>query len=158
MAGAPGSKTRDAALRACANATSLPLLVSSAALRGVAPFVALGVSRSRVTADDTATDTVTNFSTSLPLLHTCGARHVLVLTSEPHAARAAAVAALTLGARGLGWTVVPLRCPGAAESRLRLARDVARSALWALTGVHLGSLGRMAHPERFRHLDARRRT
>ena len=158
VAGAPGSAARDAALHACANATSLPLIVSSAALRGVAPFVAAGIARSRVTADDSATDTVSNFSTALPLLRALRARHVLVLTSEPHAARAAAVAALTLGSCGLGATIVPLASPGAAESRLRLARDVARAALWALCGVHCGALGRLAHPERFTHLDARRRS
>ena len=155
VAPAPGAA---ALLRACAVAPSLPVVVSSAALRGAAPFVAAGVAAHRVTVDDSATDTVSNFTAAWPLLTALGARHVLVLTSAGHAPRASAVAALTLGARGVGATVVPLRSGGgAAESRLRLLRDAARALLWALTGVHGGALGRLAHPERFRHLDARRR-
>lgn len=153
VAPAPG---RAALLRACAVAPSLPVVVSSAALRGAAPFVAAGVATWRVTADDAATDTVSNFTTASPLLAALHAQHVLVLTSAPHAPRAAAVAALALGACGVAATVVPLRCGGGgAESRLRVLRDAARALLWALTGAHGGALGRLAHPERFWHLDAR---
>lgn len=131
VAGPPGA-ARDAQLRLCAGAAALPLVVvSSCALRGAAPFVALGVARARLVADDSATDTVGNFTTASPLLLRAGAKHVLVLTSESHARRAAAIAGLALGCCGVGATVLPLReavpaagGAGGGESRARTARDV----------------------------------
>jgi hypothetical protein len=124
-----------------------------------AAFLAAGVAAARLSADESATDTVTNFTTSLAPLRAAGARHVAVLTSAAHARRAAAVAALTLGAGGVGTTVFALHDASLAppESWARCARDAARAAAWALTGLHGGAAGRLLHPERFRHLDALRR-
>jgi hypothetical protein len=139
--------------------TTLPVRVSSAHGGAAAVFLSAGVAATRLVVDESATDTVTNFTTSVAPLRRAGACHVAVLTSASHARRSAAVAVVALGACGIAASVVPLSEAGAGsaprpESAARVARDVLRAALWALTGVHGGALGRLLHPERFNHLDA----
>ena len=137
---------------------SLPVLVSSPHAGAAAAFGAAGVAPPRLLVDDAATDTVTNFTTALPLLRRANASHVVVLTSAAHAHRAASLAALLLRPAGIAATLVPLRdVPGAppAESAARVLRDIARALCWHATGCTGASMGRLAHPERFWHLDAR---
>ncbi len=149
--------------------TALPVLISSAHGGARAAFVAAGVAPRRLLVDERATDTVTNFTTAAALLTSRGARHVAVLTSASHARRAALVATVAFGASGLGATVIPLKdgaddvaadaaVPQQQESLARCARDGARALAWALTGLHGGAFGRVAHPERFYHIDAAART
>jgi len=136
--------------------TSLPVLVSSA--HGGAKDLFARVEAHRLTVDEEAYDTITNFTTSLEMCKV--AEHVLVLTSDYHARRASAVASLVLGSHGVASTVCVLRHESSqpTESRLRCWRDCARALLWSLTGFHAGeAIGRLFHPERFYHLDARRK-
>ncbi len=141
--------------------TSARVVLSSGASDARA-FYAAGVASSRLLVDNSAVDTLTNVTTSLTHVRAALCTHVVVATSAYHAPRAAAVAHLVLGARGVATTVVPLSHAGEAtqprESALRVARDVVRAACWALTGMHGGEWAcRLLHPERFRHLDAAKR-
>lgn len=110
----------------------------------------------RVRLDETAVDTLTNFSTLVPLIAPA-ARRALVLTSRAHARRARALAWIILGTNGVAPTVVavPTRAPEPPESAARAARDVLRAAAWVATGVTGAVAGRLVHGERFRH-EARR--
>lgn len=96
--------------------------------------VALGAS---CTIDRSAVDTLTNFTTMVPLLrkrYDC----VHVITSQNHRRRAAAIARIVFGvAAQINFEVVavPWVQPGdATEGYLRLVRDVCRAVIWLLTG------------------------
>ena len=149
---------------------SRPVLVSSAHGGARQRFLATGVASFLLHVDETAVDTVTNFTTAYELYQTGklgaesgGLRHVGVLTSAAHAPRASLVAFLTFGSCGVATTVLSLPDDPAnpalvaGETRLRRLRDGMRSLCWALTGLSGGQLGRLVHPERFHHLDAQRK-
>jgi uncharacterized SAM-binding protein YcdF (DUF218 family) len=117
-----------------------------------------GVGRGRVRLDETATDTVTNLTTVLPLLPPAATR-LLILTSPGHAPRARAVAWAVAGAGG-GVTpaVRAVRCEGGGrpESRARVVRDALRCIVWLAVGASGARVvGRVAHPDRFRHTPRR---
>lgn len=147
---------------------SAPVLVSSAHGGAQQRFTRQGVATQRLFVDESAVDTVTNFTTAYGLyasgkLVSGALCHVGVLTSAAHAPRAALVAWLTLGSCGIATTVLSLPDDPAnpalvaGETRVRKVRDGVRSLCWAFTGLHGGQLGRLVHPERFRHLDAQRK-
>ena len=76
-----------------------------------------------------------------------------MLTSDYHARRAGALAAVILGGSGISFSLVALPSPAGGnhpqEGLLRCARDVARCLVWLLTGLTGGEVGRLLHPERF---------
>jgi uncharacterized SAM-binding protein YcdF (DUF218 family) len=93
------------------------------------------VAESRLLVDESAFDTLSNFSHTLALMpgRLGRARHVLCVTSAYHAPRARTLALLILGSRGVACTVLPLHHAGrsdagAGESRLRALRDGDRDA------------------------------
>ena len=97
-------------------------------------FRAAGIAEERVHLDYQAVDTVTNFSTLVRQLKDREIRHVYLITSDYHMARSQAIASIILGSQGIAFTPVEVPSPGAKESPLRIARDVARSVFWTLTG------------------------
>nr|WP_199304134.1 YdcF family protein [Nodosilinea sp. FACHB-131] len=91
--------------------------------------------------DGCATDTVTNFTCTLPDLTARDIRHVYVITSDYHMARARAIAAIVFGSRGIVVTPVALAAPHRSpESPLRTVRDCLRSLIWLATGKTGASL------------------
>jgi uncharacterized SAM-binding protein YcdF (DUF218 family) len=89
----------------------------------------------RLHLDRRATDTVTNFTTLVDDLDTAGIRHLYLITSDHHMARAQAIATLVLGSRGIAFTPVSIPTPNAMpESPLRILRDTGRSILWLTIG------------------------
>lgn len=141
------------------------MVLSSAHGNAEERFLGAGVAESRLLVDESAFDTLSNFSRTLALMPTRlgRARHVLCFTSAYHVPRARTLALLILGSRGVACTVLPLdhagrSDAGAGESRLRELRDAARGVGWALSGLDAGELvGRFWHPERFAAVDAARR-
>lgn len=96
--------------------------------------------------DSQATDTVTNFTTTVNKLQQKNIEHIYLVTSDFHMRRAEAIAFWVLGSRSIAYT--PLRVPSGngtiqrqPESTLRTIRDIIRSLLWITTGktgAHFG--------------------
>lgn len=155
---APRPRGLDRAAAAALTSRSTPVYVSSPACpvvrvaRGIDP----GLAR-RVRLDECAVDTLTNFTTLLPLL--TSARRVLVLTSRAHVRRAAVLAWIVLGSGGVRPTVAVVRADTGEhpESITRLYRDAVRAIVWVLIGVSGAAVGRIVHGERFRHTPKRAR-
>ncbi|MDJ1184366.1 YdcF family protein [Roseofilum casamattae] len=97
-------------------------------------FRAAGIAEERVHLDYQAVDTVTNFSTLVRQLKEQQIRHVYLITSDYHMARSQAIASIILGSQGIAFTPVEVPSPATQESPIRIARDVARSVFWTLTG------------------------
>ncbi|MEB3357721.1 MAG: YdcF family protein [Synechococcales bacterium] len=88
-----------------------------------------------------ATDTVTNFTGTIPIFKSRRIQHVYVITSDYHMARSRAIATLIFGSHGVVITPVEVASSGQPpESLLRTLRDCVRSLLWLLTGKSGASL------------------
>jgi uncharacterized SAM-binding protein YcdF (DUF218 family) len=98
----------------------------------------------RVTADYWATDTLTNFTATLPLLRRGGHRHVLLVTSESHLPRARLLASIVWGSHGIAFDPATVRGRTNEESNLRTLADGARALLWVIVGD--AALGRSCNP------------
>lgn len=92
-----------------------------------------GISAEQIRLDDQATDTVTNFTTLVNQFSQQHFRHLYLITSDYHLARATAIATIVLGSRGI--IVTPARVPSQREpeSMARVVRDCVRSVLWLVT-------------------------
>ncbi|WP_411675307.1 YdcF family protein [Dulcicalothrix desertica] len=92
-----------------------------------------GITDDRLHLDYRAIDTVTNFTTFVPEFQKRKIKHIYLITSDFHMARAKAIAILILGSQGITFTpiVVPTNEPK--ESMLRILRDSGRSILWIVT-------------------------
>ena len=115
----------------------MPIWVSSGIPipRARSLFREANIPEHRLHFDRRATDTVTNFTTLVNDLASAGIRHLYLITSDYHMARARAIATLVLGSRGIAFTPVPIPSPKAMpESPLRILRDTGRSILWLTTG------------------------
>ena len=109
----------------------------SALKRGI--FQKVGIPEQRVHFDFSATDTVTNFTGMVKYFTAEDIRHLYLITSDYHMARARAIATLVLGSRGIVVTPVSIPSTGSQpESKLRVVRDCIRSLLWIVTG-HTGA-------------------
>ncbi len=116
---------------------ALPIWVSSGIpdVRAHRVFHNANIPAHRLYLDRRATDTVTNFTTLVGDLNTAGVRHLYLITSDYHMARARAIATLVLGSRGIAFTPVSISTPNVVpESPLRILRDTGRSLLWLTTG------------------------
>lgn len=142
-----GGNTRETAAAAFAmQHPNLKIWVSSGLLPPQANevFLSEGVSLSRVKLDYRATDTVTNFTTLAFTLRSEGINHVYLVTSDFHMRRAKAIAFWVLGSHGIAYTSISVPSTQTQEPIHKVARDVARSWLWLLTG-HTGAT---LNPER----------
>lgn len=114
----------------------LPIWISSGMEANLAQqlFQNAGIESHRVNFDDRATDTVTNFTTVVQQFQQQHIRHVYLITSDFHMARASAIATIVFGSRGIRFTpvVVPSFTPD--ESFAHVLRDVIRSIAWLVTG------------------------
>jgi uncharacterized SAM-binding protein YcdF (DUF218 family) len=91
--------------------------------------------RDRVWLENCANNTFENFFFGVPILRQWQARHVKLITSQTHLPRAAWLAKIHLGARGI-WVeteVAPEQgIPGNREHWLKTSLDITRSLAWTL--------------------------
>jgi len=112
----------------------LPVWVSTGTSLGPDIFAEYNVNPDRVTFDNRATDTVTNFTTTLRSLQQRQIRHVFLVTSDFHMARARAIAAVVFGFHGIAITPVEVPTGKMNEPAGLVLRDGLRSCLWLVTG------------------------
>ena len=106
-------------------------------------FRAAGIADHRVHLDYRATDTVTNFTTLVPVLKQRRIHHLYLVTSDFHMPRARAIATLVLGSQGITFTPLTVASQKPPEPVLLTVRDIGRSFLWIVmgrTGANFGQL------------------
>lgn len=115
---------------------ALEIWVSSGSEREVirSIFQAAAIDKARLHLDYQAVDTVTNFTTLIPEFKRRKLRHLLIITSDFHIARARTIALLTLGSHGITYTFQSVPSTREAESSWSIGRDAVRSAVWLVTG------------------------
>ena len=100
-----------------------------------AAFAAVQVS-GRVHYDLQATDTVTHFTTLVDEFAAQDIRHVYLITSDYHMARAKTIATVVFGSRGIAIAPVaqPSKYQPSEESWVKVVRDGLRALMWLVTG------------------------
>lgn len=120
---------------------SLPLVVSGGSNPEYAQWLVrdAGMDQSRVLLDYRAKDTFSNFTSLVDDLKRNGVRHVYLVTSEDHLARAMTVGRLVAGSRGIRLTGVPVACQPACREETWGKRlgDGIRALTWVITGRDL---------------------
>ena len=153
----------DRAAAAALTSPRVPIYVSSPACDVVSVARGLGDGdgslAARVQLDESAVDTLSNYSSLVPLLRGPHCSRVLILTSASHVRRARLLAWIVLGTRGVTPTVATVRTRARTppESAARAARDAVRAVIWVVCGFSGASVGRLVHAERFRHTPVRAR-
>jgi uncharacterized SAM-binding protein YcdF (DUF218 family) len=97
-------------------------------------FREAGIQENRLHLDFQASDTVTNFTTLVPIFKAQNINHVYLMTSDFHMPRAEAIATLILGSKGITFTPVTAPSDRPKEQKRRIWRDIGRSVLWIYTG------------------------
>lgn len=97
-------------------------------------FEQAGVSLERVTIDARASNTVTNFTTTVDLLNEKGIKNVYLVTSVGHMRRSQAIAFWIFGSRGIWCTPVNVSSELSSEPIWKIPRDIIRCWLWLVTG------------------------
>ncbi|KAJ9470525.1 hypothetical protein DIPPA_18500 [Diplonema papillatum] len=116
----------------------------------------LGDALSRSTISFKAVDTVTNFSTMIPLLKAAGVKGVYLVTNKYHMRRATWCASVSLAFAGIEYVPVfvppsyvpPERILVPDEPIVKVARDMLRSLLWCATGIDGTTFASYLRPER----------
>ena len=135
-----GSAREETAAEIAQYYPDLPIWVSSGTrLDQVLPiFEAAGISLDRLHLDYQASDTVTNFTTLVPEFKANNVQHLYLLTSAFHMPRAKAIGTIVLGSQGIVFTPIAIADSPTQEitqePNSKIARDIARSLLWLVTG------------------------
>lgn len=136
-----GDVERERVAGALAKRDGLPVLVSGGSNPEYATwqFGRQGLDAGRVQLDYRATDTLSNFTSVVDELKRAKVRHVLLVTSRDHMARALRVGRIVAGSRGIALTPVEVPCGNRCmpEGERKVWGDTARAALWVLTGRDL---------------------
>ena len=136
-----GDVQRERAAGELAKSDGLPVLVSGGSNPEYATwqFGRQGLDAGRVQLDYRATDTLSNFTSVVDELKRAKVRHVLLVTSSDHMARALLVGRIVAGSRGISLTPVAVPCAPHCrpEGRGKIWGDGARAALWVLSGRDL---------------------
>lgn len=83
-----------------------------------------------------ATDTLTNFTCIMAELKAHGFRHVYLITSAHHMARALTIGRIVLGRKGIAVTPLPVGTNrNSREPLARILRDALRAVLWSITRI-----------------------
>ncbi len=121
-----------------ANDLNLPLLLSGGSNPEHAKWLVKksGIPLNRVTLDYRAKDTLTNFTSIVDELVLKQISHALLITSEDHLPRAAAVGNIVAGSRGIKLTTIPVSCfpECKKESIQKNFFDLVRAITWVATG------------------------
>jgi len=138
-----GDVERERVAADLARRDGLPVLVSGGSNPEYAHwlFGRQGLDSRRVQLDYRATDTLSNFTSVVDELKGAKVRHVLLVTSRDHMARALLVGRIVAGSRGIALTPVEVSCGNRCtpEGGRKVWSDGARAALWVLTGRDLRS-------------------
>jgi uncharacterized SAM-binding protein YcdF (DUF218 family) len=115
---------------------TLEIWVSSGSPRTLAEAIFRGadVSLARVHLDYRAVDTVTNFTSMVALFEQKKIRHLYLITSSFHMARAKTIAFFVFGSRGIAVTPIAIPSDSEPEPWYEILRDGVRSLFWLLTG------------------------
>ena len=136
-----GDVERERVAGELAKRDGLPVLVSGGSNPEYATwqFGRQGLDAGRVQLDYRATDTLSNFTSVVDELKRAKVRHVLLVTSSDHMARALLVGRMVAGSRGIALTPVEVPCGNRCtpEGERKVWGDGARAALWVLTGRDL---------------------
>eukprot|EP01059_Diplonema_ambulator_P006954 TRINITY_DN16522_c0_g1_i1.p1 TRINITY_DN16522_c0_g1~~TRINITY_DN16522_c0_g1_i1.p1 ORF type:complete len:197 (+),score=26.39 TRINITY_DN16522_c0_g1_i1:36-626(+) len=145
-----GDAERDVAGVELVKGTRLHLYISSPQEDAVQRVGALP--SGQVTISWEALDTVTNFTTMIPILREHNVQSVYLVTSQYHMRRAKACAWVMLGWYGISYTpyATPPSGPQHGESLMRVIRDTMRAVVWCLTGIDGSSVTAWVHPGRLR--------
>lgn len=84
----------------------------------------------RVTIDHKATDTLTNFTATLPYLKAAGDRKVWLVATDGHLPRAQILARIIWGSQGIVMDPMVLKGDGNQESGIKTVIDTTRALLW----------------------------
>jgi len=98
---------------------------------------AAGVSSDQFTYDETAWDTVTNFTNTVPLVKRLGTTELYVVTDGFHMFRAMCIANFVYFKTGITVSAHPSSPADHQESKRLVALDTARAALYRFTGQTL---------------------
>ncbi len=130
-----GGHEREVFTAQFAQSYSLPIWVSSGTeeLRARQIFQEAAISPRKIHLDRRATDTVTNFTTLVEDFKKQDIKHLFLITSDFHMARAKAIATLILGSQGITFTPVSVPSQQPPEPQIKIIRDVARALMWILT-------------------------
>ena len=116
----------------------LPLVVSGGSNPEYARwlFHQEGLAPRQYQLDYRARDTVTNFTTLVDDFQRAAIRHVLLVTSSDHMARALLVGRIIAGSRGIQLTPVTVPCGSRCgpERRSKAWRDGFRAVVWVISG------------------------
>jgi uncharacterized SAM-binding protein YcdF (DUF218 family) len=138
-----GPDREQLAARLAQDHPNLEVWISTGSSEAAQIFQRAGIDQSRVHFDCRATDTVTNFTTSVDTLKQRGIQHVYVVSSSFHMPRSQVIATIVFGSQGIAFTPVAVATPNfEPESKVRIVRDLGRSMLWLATGRTGASLNR----------------
>ncbi len=109
---------------------------------------------SRAVIDRSALDTLSNFTTLLPILRGAYVTEVVCITSHSHARRAGIIGRIVLGFYGIrvDLRAVPEKNPSRSESLWKVLRDSCRAICWVITGWTGESVALWVHPDREEHV------
>lgn len=100
-------------------------------------FKTQGINSTRLRINQSAVDTVTNFTTLVNDFQQSKIQHLYLITNDYHMPRAKAIGTLVLGSRGIVFTPVSVPSTQPQESNFRIIRDTLRSILWIFTAQTL---------------------
>jgi uncharacterized SAM-binding protein YcdF (DUF218 family) len=89
-----------------------------------------GIPWEKVTVDLKATDTLTNFTATLPYLQQAKDRKVWLVATDGHLPRARLLAGIIWGSQGIAMEPVVLKGEGNEESIFKTGMDTTRALLW----------------------------
>ncbi len=112
----------------------LPIWVSSGSPYERQVLSKADLDSNRIHFDNRATDTVTNFTTTVNPLLENNIRHVYLITSDYHMRRSRAIATVVFGSKGIIVTPVSVSSQHPRERNYRVVRDVVRSFVWVFSG------------------------
>tara|TARA_B100001939_G_scaffold286556_1_gene256792 strand:- start:55 stop:615 length:561 start_codon:yes stop_codon:yes gene_type:complete len=136
-----GDLDRERAAARLARSSGLPVLVSGGSNSDYAHwlFEGHGIAEDQLQLDYAARDTLGNFTTVVDRLRARGIRHVLLITSADHMARALLVGRLVAGSRGIHLS--PLEVPCGDQCReepfSKVWGDGLRALVWVFSGRDL---------------------
>uniref|UniRef100_A0A7S2NPC7 DUF218 domain-containing protein n=1 Tax=Cyanoptyche gloeocystis TaxID=77922 RepID=A0A7S2NPC7_9EUKA len=99
-----------------------------------AVFKSKGVNMDRVHLDYRARDTLTNFTTMVPVFKRMGVKKVFLVTAEDHMPRALTIGTVVFGSRGIGIDPMPMPSRRKGEHPKKIIKDGLRSLVWLTTG------------------------